>query len=56
MIPAIVTIAIYYAQGIQRGVPLEWQQFAAIVTDAGIFARDPPNQFFCVAVVGASRR
>jgi cardiolipin synthase (CMP-forming) len=30
MIPAFVTMAIYYGQSIQRGVPLEWQRFAAI--------------------------
>ncbi|MEP6936520.1 MAG: CDP-diacylglycerol--glycerol-3-phosphate 3-phosphatidyltransferase [Chthoniobacterales bacterium] len=31
MIPAFVTMAIYYGQSIQRGEPLEWQRFAAIV-------------------------
>jgi cardiolipin synthase (CMP-forming) len=31
MIPAFVTMAIYYGQSIQRGAPLEWQRFAAIV-------------------------
>jgi cardiolipin synthase len=30
MIPAFVTMAIYYGQSIARGVPLEWQRFAAI--------------------------
>src|SRR3984893_12436255 len=30
MIPAFVTIAIYYGQSIQRGAPLEWMRFAAI--------------------------
>lgn len=30
MIPAFVTMAIYYGQSIQRGQPLEWQRFAAI--------------------------
>jgi len=33
MIPAFVTMAIYYGQSVQRGAPLEWQRFAAI----GIF-------------------
>src|SRR2546427_8626947 len=31
MIPAFVTMAIYYGQSIQRGAPLEWQRFAAII-------------------------
>jgi cardiolipin synthase len=31
MIPVFVTLAIYYGQSIQRGEPLEWQRFAAIV-------------------------
>jgi len=31
MIPAFVTMAIYYGQSIQRGEPLEWQRYAAIV-------------------------
>jgi cardiolipin synthase (CMP-forming) len=31
MIPAFVTMAIYYGQSIQRGEPLEWQRIAAIV-------------------------
>src|SRR5437867_12581408 len=31
MIPAFVTMAIYYGQSIQRGEPLEWQRLAAIV-------------------------
>lgn len=31
MIPIFVTLAIYYGQSIQRGEPLEWQRFAAIV-------------------------
>ena len=31
MIPVFVTLAIYYGQSIQRGDPLEWQRFAAIV-------------------------
>jgi CDP-diacylglycerol--glycerol-3-phosphate 3-phosphatidyltransferase len=30
MIPAFVTMAIYYGQSIQRGAPLEWMRFAAI--------------------------
>jgi len=30
MIPAFVTMAIYYGQSIQRGAPLEWQRFPAI--------------------------
>ena len=30
MIPAFVTMAIYYVQSIQRGQPLEWQRFTAI--------------------------
>jgi len=29
MIPAFVTMAIYYGQSIQRGAPLEWQRFIA---------------------------
>ena len=31
MIPAFVTMAIYYGQSIQRGAPLEWQRFTAIM-------------------------
>lgn len=31
MIPVFVTLAIYYGQSIQRGDPLEWQRFAAII-------------------------
>ena len=31
MIPVFVTLAIYYGQSIQRGAPLEWQRFAAII-------------------------
>src|SRR5256885_1513880 len=31
MIPAFVTMAIYYGQSIERGAPLEWQRFAAIL-------------------------
>src|SRR5437660_10639965 len=31
MIPAFVTVAIYYGQSIQRGSPLEWQRFTAIL-------------------------
>jgi CDP-diacylglycerol--glycerol-3-phosphate 3-phosphatidyltransferase len=31
MIPAFVTMAIYYGQSIERGEPLEWQRLAAIV-------------------------
>jgi cardiolipin synthase len=31
MIPAFVTMAIYYGESIQRGAPLEWQRFAAII-------------------------
>src|SRR6266436_8224449 len=30
MIPAFVTMAIYYGQSVQRGAPLEWMRFAAI--------------------------
>jgi CDP-diacylglycerol--glycerol-3-phosphate 3-phosphatidyltransferase len=30
MIPAFVTMAIYYGQSVMRGQPLEWQRFAAI--------------------------
>ena len=30
MIPAFVTMAIYYGESIQRGQPLEWQRFVAI--------------------------
>ena len=30
MIPAFVTMAIYYGQSIQRGAPLEWMRFTAI--------------------------
>jgi cardiolipin synthase len=31
MIPVFVTLAIYYGQSIERGAPLEWQRFAAII-------------------------
>src|SRR5689334_10255912 len=31
MIPAFVTMAIYYGASITRGQPLEWQRFAAII-------------------------
>src|ERR1043166_1760480 len=31
MIPAFVTMAIYYGESIKRGNPLEWQRFTAIV-------------------------
>jgi cardiolipin synthase len=31
MIPAFVTMAIYYGQSIARGAPLEWQRFTAIL-------------------------
>lgn len=31
MIPVFVALAIYYGQSIQRGEPLEWQRFAAII-------------------------
>jgi cardiolipin synthase len=31
MIPAFVMMAIYYGESIQRGAPLEWQRFAAIM-------------------------
>ena len=31
MIPVFVTLAIYYGESIQRGTPLEWQRFAAII-------------------------
>ncbi len=31
MIPAFVTMAIYYGQSIQRGHPLEWQRYTAIL-------------------------
>jgi phosphatidylglycerophosphate synthase len=30
MIPAFVTMAIYYGESVIRGQPLEWQRFAAI--------------------------
>jgi CDP-diacylglycerol--glycerol-3-phosphate 3-phosphatidyltransferase len=30
MIPAFVTITIYYGESIKRGQPLEWQRFAAV--------------------------
>jgi CDP-diacylglycerol--glycerol-3-phosphate 3-phosphatidyltransferase len=30
MIPAFVTMAIYYGQSVQRGAPLEWERFTAI--------------------------
>lgn len=30
MIPAFVTMAIYYGESIQRGAPLEWERFTAI--------------------------
>src|SRR5437764_5826810 len=30
MIPAFVTMAIYYGQSLQRAAPLEWQRFTAI--------------------------
>src|SRR5438270_4793573 len=31
MIPAFVTMAIYYGQSIERGTPLEWQRLTAIL-------------------------
>ena len=31
MIPAFVTMAIYYGESIERGEPLEWQRFTAII-------------------------
>src|SRR5205823_8889412 len=31
MIPAFVTMAIYYGESVKRGQPLEWQRFAAII-------------------------
>jgi cardiolipin synthase len=31
MIPAFVVMAIYYGQSVQRGEPLEWQRFTAII-------------------------
>lgn len=31
LIPAFVTMAIYYGQSVERGEPLEWQRFAAII-------------------------
>ena len=31
MIPVFVTLAIYYGQSIQRGAPIEWFRFTAIV-------------------------
>jgi len=31
MIPVFVALAIYYGESVRRGVPLEWQRFAAIV-------------------------
>ncbi len=30
MIPAFVTMAIYYGQSVQRGAPLEWERITAI--------------------------
>src|SRR5882672_7593544 len=31
MIPAFVTMAIYYGESIKRGDPLEWQRYVAII-------------------------
>ncbi|PYL84339.1 MAG: hypothetical protein DMF23_06555 [Verrucomicrobia bacterium] len=31
MIPVFVALAIYYGESVQRGAPLEWQRFAAIL-------------------------
>ena len=31
MIPVFVVMAIYYGQSVQRGEPLEWQRFTAIM-------------------------
>ncbi len=31
LIPAFVTMAIYYGQSVSRGEPIEWQRFAAIL-------------------------
>ena len=31
LIPVFVTLALYYGESVQRGDPLEWQRFAAIV-------------------------
>jgi CDP-diacylglycerol--glycerol-3-phosphate 3-phosphatidyltransferase len=31
LIPAFVTMAIYYGQSVQRGTPLDWQRFTAII-------------------------
>ncbi|MEO5719856.1 MAG: CDP-diacylglycerol--glycerol-3-phosphate 3-phosphatidyltransferase [Chthoniobacterales bacterium] len=31
LIPAFVTMAIYYGESIERGQPLEWQRFTAII-------------------------
>jgi len=31
MIPAFVTMAIYYGESIKRGTPLEWQRYTAII-------------------------
>ncbi len=31
MIPTFVTMAIYYGESIERGEPLEWQRFTAII-------------------------
>jgi cardiolipin synthase len=31
MIPVFVALAIYYGESVRRGVPLEWQRFAAII-------------------------
>jgi CDP-diacylglycerol--glycerol-3-phosphate 3-phosphatidyltransferase len=31
MIPVFVTLAIYYGESVQRGAPLEWQRFSAII-------------------------
>lgn len=31
LIPVFVTLTIYYGQSVQRGQPIEWQRFAAII-------------------------
>ncbi len=40
LIPAFVTMAIYYGQGVQRGEPVEWQRFAAIIIFLAAAASD----------------
>src|SRR5205085_3724939 len=31
LIPVFVTLALYYGESVQRGDPIEWQRFAAII-------------------------